>query len=128
MRTTKKSKKKSRAKKPESEKLIQRKILKWLSTTGLLYWRQNSGFTFIGKRRIVLGAAGLPDIIVVIPPDGRLLGLEVKSAKGKMRPSQERFRDSLAAAGGGYEVVRTMEQAKGAIEFFREFHRGYSIT
>lgn len=97
------------------EKDIQKDILGWLARTGLVHWRQNSGFAFAGPRRIVLGPEGLPDIIVIIGPSGRFLGLEVKSATGKLRPAQEEFCAKATAAGALYRVVRTLEQAQDAV-------------
>lgn len=109
------------------EKVIQAAILKYLETTGLLYWRQNSGVIPIptGRRNrfgrpvfrlVKLGTSGLPDIISVLPPAGRLLGLEVKSATGRLRPAQMVFRDQLVASGGAYVVVRSVDDAKEAVE------------
>lgn len=95
------------------EKYIQAQILDWLKASGVLHWRQNSGVVFAGNRMVRLGEEGLPDIIVVIPPGGRILGLEVKSAKGSLRPGQKEFRDRLLERGGLYSVVRSLE---GAIE------------
>lgn len=97
------------------EAVIQRDILNWLKRVGLLHWRQNSGVTFNGKRRIYLGPAGIPDIIVVIPKAGRFVGLEVKSANGEQRPVQVEFAAKLTEAGADYYVVRTLQQAKDAI-------------
>ncbi len=116
MPTTSKTRKtRKRKRRTRSEAKIQRTILNWLKTTGLLHWRQNSGLLFFGKRRIILGAAGLPDIIVVLPPTGKLVGLEVKSAKGKLRPSQEAMRDRFQATGATYHVVRTLLDAMNAL-------------
>ncbi len=70
---------------------------------------------FAGGRAIKLGESGLPDIVCVVPPTGHLLGLEVKSAKGKLRPDQVTFRDRLKAVGGTYEVVRSLAQAQIAV-------------
>lgn len=99
------------------EAVIQRQILDWLKETGLLHWRQNSGVVFTGRRRIKLGDSGLPDIVVVVPPGGRLVGLEVKSAKGTLRPDQKKFRKAACDAGALYFVVRTLTQAKEAIAY-----------
>lgn len=103
------------AKKYKPEKAIQKEILDWLATTDLLHWRQNAGILFVGKRMVRLGEAGLPDIIVIVPPNGRFLGLEVKSATGRLRPAQAAFYDRLKASGGMYTVVRTLDQAKEAV-------------
>lgn len=97
------------------EKVIQKQILDWLKETGLVHWRQNSGTVFLGNRVVRLGEDGLPDIVVIVPPNGRVVGLEVKSARGQLRPAQKLFRDSLTSSGGLYYVVRTLEAAKNAI-------------
>lgn len=97
------------------EKVIQRQILDWLKQTGLLHWRQNSGTVMFGYRKILLGMEGLPDILIVVPPLGRVLGLEVKSAKGTLRPAQKAFRASLEAVGGHYRVVRTLKESMDAV-------------
>ena len=97
------------------EKYIQRSILDWLKTTELLYWRQNSGHIGLGFRRVELGPDGAPDIIVIVPPSGRILGLEVKSASGSLRPSQKAFRERLETSGGIFRVVRSLEEAKDTV-------------
>lgn len=97
------------------EKVIQRQILDWLRDTGLLHWRQNSGTVFVGNRVVRLGEEGLPDIICVVPPTGKLLGLEVKSAKGRLRPCQAEFAERLRSVGGAYCVVRTLSAAMDAV-------------
>jgi hypothetical protein len=105
-----KSSLKSKSKKAKPEKEIQAEILKYLETTDLLFWRQNSGLlpiptgrkTKLGKpvfRMVKLGTEGLPDIIAVLPPSGRFLGLEVKSETGKLRPAQQEFAQKLLASG-----------------------------
>lgn len=97
------------------EKVIQRQILDWLKTTGLLHWRQNSGTVFTGHHMVLLGEEGLPDIVCIVPPSGRLVGLEVKSAKGKLRPKQKEFAERIRSTGGFYFVVRTLQQAMTAV-------------
>jgi len=89
--------------------------LEWLKFTGLLHWRQNSGTVMMGFRCIRLGEEGLPDIIVIVPPNGRILGLEVKSASGALRPAQRTFRTRLEGTGGLYKVVRSLQQAMDAV-------------
>ena len=97
------------------EKVIQKQILDWLKATELLHWRQNSGNVFVGKRMIRLGDIGLPDIVIVIPPNGRLLGMEIKSAKGRLRPEQEEFMRAARNCGAFYRVVRSLDQAMDAV-------------
>lgn len=98
-----------------AEKVIQKQILRWLGTTGLLHWRQNSGKVPVRGRMIRLGPDGISDIVVIVPPNGRMLGLEVKSARGVLRKAQRLFRARLEASGGIYMVVRSVPEAMGAV-------------
>lgn len=62
-----------------------------------------------------MGPKGLPDIIVIVPPGGLFLALEVKSAKGTLRPDQKLFRDDLERNGGIYRVVRSLGDAQDVV-------------
>lgn len=97
------------------ESIIQADILKWLKSTGLMVWRSNSGSLFLRGRHINLGPLGCADISVIVPPLGRFVGLEVKSAKGKIRKDQVTYAAGLTAAGGAYFIVRSVQDAKDAI-------------
>lgn len=92
-----------------TESKIQSKILAWLRDSGLVYWRQNSGQLWMGNRMVNMGPPGLPDIVVIVPPTGRFLGLEVKSQEGKLRPAQVEMMHALKEAGAAYEVVRSLD-------------------
>jgi hypothetical protein len=105
----------------ESEKTIQKRILNWLKSKDVLHWRQNAGTLFVGTpgkggRCIRLGDAGLPDIILVVPPNGSMVGLEVKSATGRIRPAQKEFADKLTKNGGSYYIVRSLVDAMNALK------------
>lgn len=97
------------------ESIIQADILRWLKSTGLMFWRSNSGSLFLRGRHINLGPLGCADISVVVPPLGRFVGLEVKSAKGKVRKDQVTYAEGLTAQGGLYFLVRSVQDAKDAI-------------
>lgn len=97
------------------ESIIQAEILAWLKTTGLMAWRANSGSLFLHGRHINLGPLGCADISVVVPPCGRFVGLEVKSAKGRIRKEQITYAAGLTACGGLYFIVRSVQEAKDAI-------------
>ncbi|AGI73776.1 hypothetical protein OA238_c38300 [Octadecabacter arcticus 238] len=56
---------------------------------------------------------GFADLIVLC--DGRVLFLELKSLKGRLSPAQEGFRDAVLALGFGWALVRTMDDALGAL-------------
>jgi hypothetical protein len=57
--------------------------------------------------------AGFADLIVI--SGGRVLFLEVKSAKGRLRPAQDAFRETVLAQGFGWALVRSVDDALGAL-------------
>jgi hypothetical protein len=57
--------------------------------------------------------AGFADLMVLC--DGRVLLLELKSLKGQLSPAQEAFRDAVLAQGLGWALVRTLDDALGAL-------------
>lgn len=97
------------------EAFIQAEILAWLRSTGLLHWRSNSGSLFLHGRHINLGPLGCADISLVLPTHGTFVGLEVKSARGKLRPEQVKYAAGLTRMGGKYFVVRSVQDAKDAV-------------
>ncbi len=97
------------------ESVIQSDILRWLKTTGLMFWRSNSGSLFLHGRHINLGPLGCADISLIVPTTGRFVGLEVKSAKGTVRKDQVAYAKVLTAMGGRYFIVRSVQDAKDAV-------------
>ena len=57
--------------------------------------------------------AGFADLIVI--SGGRVLFFEVKSQTGRLRKSQEVFRDTVCAQGFGWALVRSVDDALGAL-------------
>ena len=57
--------------------------------------------------------SGFADLIVIF--GGRVLFLEVKSQTGRLRKSQEGFRDTVSAQGFGWALVRSVDDALGAL-------------
>jgi len=57
--------------------------------------------------------AGFADLIVI--SGGRVLFLEVKSQTGRLRKSQEVFRDTVCAQGFGWALIRSVDDALGAL-------------
>jgi len=97
------------------ESFIQAEILAWLRSTGLLHWRSNSGSLFLHGRHINLGPLGCADISLVLPTHGTFVGMEVKSARGKLRPEQVKYAAGLTKTGAKYFVVRSVQEAKDAV-------------
>ena len=56
---------------------------------------------------------GFADLIVI--SSGRVLFLEVKSQTGRLRKSQEVFRDAVVTQGFGWALVRSVDDALGAL-------------
>ena len=69
------------------------------------------------KRQAILVGMGVhpgfADLIVLC--DGRALFLELKSLKGRLSPAQETFRDVVLAQGFGWSLVRSLDDALGAL-------------
>ena len=69
------------------------------------------------KRQAILVGMGVhpgfADLLVM--SEGRLLFLEVKSAKGGLRVAQEAFRDAVLSQGFGWALVRSLDDALGAL-------------
>jgi len=90
---------------PEAMALIE--VLKALRAHPAVVWceRMNSGATRIGTRWVKFGFVGCPDLLGMLR-DGRLLGVEVKAPRGKLRPEQAVFLERIRAGGGVSFVAR----------------------
>jgi hypothetical protein len=69
------------------------------------------------KRQAILVGMGVhpgfADLLVI--SEGRVLFLEVKSAKGRLRSEQDAFRETVLAQGFGWALVRSVDDALGAL-------------
>lgn len=69
------------------------------------------------KRQAILVGMGVhpgfADLMVI--SGGRVLFLELKSSKGRLRVEQEAFRDAVQAQGFGWALVRSLDDALGAL-------------
>lgn len=85
--------------KPEAGAL--KEVLMALNAHPAVSWceRMNSGAVKIGNRFVRFGWKGCPDVLGQLK-DGRLLGVEVKAEKGKLRPEQAIFLERIRFAGG----------------------------
>ncbi len=87
-------------------------VCEYLSLKRYLFWRNNTYGIFDTKRGVhrtlpKYSRRGTPDIIVV--KDGGFVGIECKSAKGKLSPEQHEFGRDLILAGGSYIVARSTD-------------------
>ncbi|MFZ4539680.1 VRR-NUC domain-containing protein [Propionivibrio sp.] len=67
--------------------------------------RQNTGVAKVGKSFIKFGWRGCSDLIGMLK-DGRWLAVEVKAPKGRVRPEQAAFLETVLKAGGVAFVAR----------------------
>jgi hypothetical protein len=69
------------------------------------------------KRQAILVGMGVhpgfADLVILC--DRRVLFLELKSLKGKLSPAQEAFRDAVLVQGHGWALVRSLDDALGAL-------------
>lgn len=94
-----------------SEADIQRAILDAFRAMGVLAFRINSGKVRVRGGWYQGAPAGFPDVVVVVPPHGRMLGLEVKDAKGATSEVQDKMHQDLCGAGVAVRTCRTVEEA-----------------
>ena len=70
---------------------------------------RDHGFYFFHDRSREQNAKGFPDLVIAMPA-GRVLWLELKSAKGRLRPEQKQVRLMLLALGQEWYEVRSYRQ------------------
>lgn len=68
--------------------------------------------------------AGIPDLILL--KGGEVFGLEFKSAKGRVRPSQHLIHAAMREAGARTEIVRSVEEALVTLEYWGILKRNSS--
>lgn len=105
----------------QSEADIQSKIIEVLKIKKYLAVRINSGVRAVGKRFVRFyqimnngATSGFPDLIAI--KNNRILMIEVKSEKGKLRESQEEFRELAASYGNSILVAKSWEEVLKHIE------------
>lgn len=85
-------------------------ILKYLFSQNIFCWRQNiSGIPLPSGGFRPSGKTGLPDIIAILPPAGKFLGIEIKTGKDRLRPEQVGFHSSARKMGAEVLTVKTFE-------------------
>ena len=100
---------------PEAAALVE--VLTALRAHPAVVWceRMNSGAAKVGNRFIRFGWPGCPDVLGQLR-DGRLLGVEVKSPTGKLRPEQAVFLDRIRSAGGVAFMARDLRDVLRELE------------
>ncbi len=98
----------ARRKTPESAVLAA--CLKLLKLRRVFHWRSNNTGVYDPTRKVFRsfsGLRGVADILLVLPPHGRMLAIEAKAADGRQSKEQKAFQASVEASGGIYWIVRS---------------------
>ena len=101
-----------------TESEIQSLILLEASKRGHRLWRSNAGKIKNAHTGtwVKLLPAGFADVFGFRGSDGKFIAIEVKNAKGKLRPEQKRFAEFAATQPIIYGVARSKEDAIHIIE------------
>jgi len=96
------------------EKVIQDQILYYLRMRGLFVWQNKSQGTFDPVARQFRKPGqfhlnGVPDILGILP-DGKFLGIEVKSSIGRLSPPQKEFITKANASPCVVFMARSLEE------------------
>jgi len=100
--------------KPEAAALAE--VLKALRAHPAVAWveRMNTGAARIGNRFVKFGFTGCPDVLGQLR-DGRLLGVEVKAAKGRVSAEQSIMLERINGHGGIGFVARDCRDVFAAL-------------
>ena len=83
--------------------------------------REGGGFELRGNR----SQRGVSDLMVCLPPHGRLALWELKSGKARRTPEQARVHMEFTAAGAQCEVIRSVDDAERCLAGVpRSTHQG----
>lgn len=91
-------------------------VLKALRAHPAVAWveRMNTGAARLGRRFVRFGFPGCPDVLGQLH-DGRLLAVEVKGPRGRLRPEQKVVLTRVADAGGVAFVARSLRDVVAAL-------------
>ncbi|MFH1185106.1 MAG: VRR-NUC domain-containing protein [Chloroflexota bacterium] len=89
---------------------------------GVVAWRISQGLGYTPDGRVMRAGSvpGMADLIAVVAPHGRWLGLEIKAPRGRLSDEQRLWGALLEKHGGIYAVVRSVPDAIAALTRARE--------
>jgi hypothetical protein len=101
----------------KSEHAIQNEILLALSSHGCTVCRSNAGkIKTADGRTVALFPRGWPDITGFRHSDGKMILIEVKNKRGRLRDDQKRFAKFIEQFPVLYGVARSADEALNIIE------------
>lgn len=98
------------AKKRGPEKQAQDQIVKYLKAIGIFCWVSKTGAVYDPVKKIFRANStkGISDILGLLPDDGRILCIEVKSERGRPTPEQRAFIATIRQHGGVAGIARSL--------------------
>jgi len=112
-----------KAKKPKPQEGFKEKdIIELLTALGFKAWRQNSGKIRIGRRWVVLGEEGTPDVMGFDLKTGLIIGIERKK-DDVLSKKQIEWLDLIEGAHGIAIVARSNQDVIDGLK-----KHGYAIT
>jgi Holliday junction resolvase len=108
---------------------VEREIFNFLKSLGIFCFKHDSAGVFDSTKKAYRfnrnphRITGVSDILGVM--DGRFLAIEVKSAKGRVSPTQKLFLEHVIAAGGIAFVAKSVNQV--ALELAKYFPENTEI-
>lgn len=104
---------------PNPESALTKAIVDALTARGFTAWRNNSGTVKIANCLFRGSPAGSPDVLVILPPYGRLCGFEVKMPGKALRKSQVRWVEKARALGVWVERVESIGSALNIAQIWK---------
>jgi hypothetical protein len=96
--------------------LVRQILLRFGSHPQLRLWRSQPLVARTREGRVVRALPlGWPDITGVLAPSGRLLGIEVKTDKGRVSPAQAAIHETWQKFGAVLVVARDVEDVTHAL-------------
>lgn len=85
-------------------------ILNFFFRSGIFCYRQNTtGIPIPGGGFRSAAKTGLPDIVAILPPEGKHVGIEVKTGRDRLRPEQIGTLKNIKDMGGVALVVKSYD-------------------
>lgn len=100
-------------KQSETNELTDR-IIRHLFSKGCFAWREDSNPVPVLRNGVLAGfrpprKTGKPDIVGILPPVGRFIGVEIKTGEDKIRPEQAGFHHTATLMGAFVITVKTWD-------------------
>lgn len=96
----------------KSEHEIQNEIMMAVSKAGCTIARSNAGRAYAPNGSVIaLFPKGWPDLTGFRHSDGKMILLEIKNEKGRLRPDQKKFAEFISKYPVLYSVCRNVDDA-----------------